>query len=122
MIGPSRLASVSAPCGEIAPTAMTRMAAGTATTASAHPHGRITAKASTSASIATETASAATPLSTPSSRSPPCYPGTSAVPGRPAAVSPARPVPAPWPPRPASARPGVASPRPTLAASVLRRP
>ena len=52
------LASAAAWSREIAPVAMTRPAAGTATTASGQPHGRITAQASTATSRATDSASA----------------------------------------------------------------
>jgi hypothetical protein len=55
--GPSRLASATAWSTEIAPTAMTTPAAGTATTASGQPHGRITAHASTARSRTAESAS-----------------------------------------------------------------
>ncbi len=56
--GPSRAASAAASSRGMAPVAMTTPAAGTATTASGQPHGRITAQARTARSRAAESAPA----------------------------------------------------------------
>ena len=62
MTGPSCPASARASLSEIAPVPMTTTAAGTATTASGQPHGRITAQASTARSMTADSASASEAL------------------------------------------------------------